>query len=72
MKLVFNTAELINKVKNIAPTAEARQTLVILGNMVFRIKGGVANILSSDLEIEVSTEVNCESEVDCDFTIPAR
>ena len=72
MKLVFNTTELINKVKNIAPTAEAKQTLVILGNMVFRIKGGVANILTSDLEIEVSTEVNCKSEEDCDFTIPAR
>ena len=72
MKLIFNTSELINKVKNIAPTAEAKQTLVILGNMVFRIRNGVANILASDLEIEVSTELKCESEIDCEFTIPAR
>ena len=38
MKLIFDTSELINKVKNIAPTAEAKQTLMILGNMVFRIR----------------------------------
>ena len=72
MKLIFNTSDLINKVKNIAPTAEAKQTLMILGNMVFRIENGVANISASDLEIEVSTEVKCESEIDCEFTIPAR
>ena len=31
MKLIFNTSELISKAKNIAPTAEAKQTLMILG-----------------------------------------
>ena len=38
MKIIFNTKELIKKVKNIAPTAEAKQTLIILGNMVFQEK----------------------------------
>ena len=31
MKIIFNTKNLIDKIKNIAPTAEAKQTLMILG-----------------------------------------
>ncbi len=72
MKILFNTKDLISKVKNIAPTAEAKQTMMILGNMVFRVNDNKANIRSSDLEIEVSTVVECKSEEDCSFTIPAR
>jgi DNA polymerase III sliding clamp (beta) subunit (PCNA family) len=37
MKLIFKTKELLEKLKNIAPTAEPKQTLVILGNVKVNI-----------------------------------
>ena len=72
MKIIFNTKEIIDKVKNIAPTAEAKQTLMILGNMVIKVESGKAYITASDLEIQVSSSVKCESDQDCEFSLPAR
>ena len=71
MKIIFNTKELIKKVKNIAPTAEAKQTLIILGNMVFQVKNNTAQMTASDLEIEVTSSIECSSDGDCLF-LPAR
>ena len=72
MKIIFNTKELIKKVKNISPTAEAKQTLLILGNIVFEVESNVAKMTASDLEIEVKSSVECSSEDDCRFSLPAR
>ncbi len=72
MNIVFNTKNLIDKIKNIAPTAEAKQTLAILGNMKVDINDGVATFTASDLEIEVSSFVVCESDQNGSFTIPAK
>ncbi len=49
MKIIFNTKELIEKVKNIAPTAEAKQTLIILGNMIIKVESRKAYFTASDL-----------------------
>ena len=64
MKVIFNTKDLIEKIKNIAPTAEAKQTLLILGNMIVKVNSGLASFTASDLEIQVSSSVACESEED--------
>ena len=72
MKIVFNTAALISKIKNIAPTSEAKQTLVILGNMLVRVSNGFAEFTASDLEIEIMSKVKCEADTDVEFTIPAK
>ena len=37
MKIIFNTKNLVDKIKNIAPTAEAKQTLMILGNIIIKV-----------------------------------
>ena len=72
MKIIFNTKELIEKVKNIAPTAEAKQTLIILGNMIIKVESRKAYFTASDLEIQVSSSLDCESDEDCEFSLPAR
>ena len=72
MNIIFNTTELINKIKNIAPTAEAKQTLAILGNMKVDVTVDKAVFTASDLEIEVSTTVMCTSDQEGSFTIPAK
>ena len=72
MKIIFSTKDLIDKIKNIAPTAEAKQTLMILGNMIIKIESGVASFTASDLELQVSSSVTCESDSDSEFSLPAR
>ena len=72
MKIIFNTRDLLDKIKNIAPTAEAKQTLMILGNLVIKVSGNSAQTTASDLEIEVSSSIDCKCDGDCEFTIPAR
>ena len=72
MKIIFKTKDLIDKVKNIAPTAEAKQTLMILGNMIIKIESGKAYFTASDLEIQVSSSTECDSDEDCEFSLPAR
>ena len=72
MKIIFNTKDLIDKIKNIAPTAEAKQTLMILGNMIIKIESGLATFTASDLELQVSSSVTCESDAECEFSLPAR
>lgn len=72
MKLIFNTNKLLEKIKNIAPTAEAKQTLAILGNVKITIKNNMAEFVASDLEIQVSTTVPCEADTNGSFTVPAK
>ena len=36
MKIIFNTNQLLNKLKNVTPTAEAKQTLMVLGNAALK------------------------------------
>ncbi len=72
MKIIFKTRDLLDKIKNIAPTAEAKQTLMVLGNLVVKVNDNVAHTTASDLEIEVSSTIKCESEGDCEFSLPAR
>ena len=72
MNIIFNTKALTDKIKNIAPTAEAKQTLVILGNMKVDVTSDDATFTASDLEIEVSTTVKCTSDATGSFTIPAK
>ena len=72
MKIIFNTDELLNKLKNLTPTAEAKQTLMILGNAAFKVVDNIAEVVTTDLEIEVSTKIECNSDSDTSFTIPAK
>ena len=72
MKIIFKTKSLMDKIKNIAPTAEAKQTLMILGNIIIKIENKKAFFTASDLEIQVSSSIDCESDDDCEFSLPAR
>ena len=72
MKLIFKTCELLDKIRNIAPTAEAKQTLAILGHVKVCIDNNMATFVGSDLEIQVTTKVPCQADKDGSFTVPAK
>ena len=72
MEILFNTSQLVSVIKNIAPTSEAKQTLAILGNMSVNILNNSATFVASDLEIEIESSVECASDTDGSFTVPAK
>ena len=45
---------------------------MILGNAAFRVTDDMAELITTDLEIEVSTKIQCKSDSDTSFTIPAK
>ena len=45
---------------------------MILGNAAFKISDDMAEVITTDLEIEVSTKIQCNSDSDTSFTIPAK
>ena len=72
MNILFKTKELLEKLKCVVPTAEAKQTLAILGNVKITIDSNKAEFVASDLEIQVSTAVKCQADNNGSFTTPAK
>lgn len=72
MKLIFKTKELLENIKSIIPTAEAKQTLPILGNVKVTIDDNSATFVASDLEVQVTSTISCQSDENGTFTTPAK
>lgn len=72
MNLIFKTKDLLAKIKNIIPTAEAKHTLPILGNVKIIVENNAAKFIASDLEVQVTTSVSCQADENGEFTAPAK
>lgn len=72
MKSIIKRNELLNSLQQVIGAVERRQTLPILGNILFRATDGDLFITATDLEIEMICMVNAESVPDFQTTIPAR
>lgn len=72
MKLIFKTKEILENIKSIIPTAEAKQTLPILGNVKVTIDDNSATFVASDLEVQVTSTISCQSDENGTFTTPAK
>lgn len=72
MKSIIKRDELLNSLQNVIGAVERRQTLPILGNILFRASEGVLFVTATDLEIEMICMVTTESIPDFQTTIPAR
>jgi DNA polymerase-3 subunit beta len=72
MKLIFKTKELLENIRSITPTAEAKQTLPILGNVKVTIDNNTAKFVASDLEVQVTTTISCQADENGAFTAPAK
>lgn len=72
MKSIIKRNELLDGLQNIIGAVERRQTLPILGNILFRVSEGVLFLTATDLEIEMVCLVTTEHIDDFQTTIPAR
>ena len=72
MKTIIKRDEILKALQNVIGAVERRQTLPILGNILFRASEGVLSLTATDLEIEIVCTVVSEEIQDFQTTIPAR
>jgi len=72
MVINTNRDDLLKSLQQVSGVVERRQTLPILANILFNIRDNNLFITATDLEVELKTQTEIDSEEDVDITIPAR
>ena len=72
MIISIQREKLIDPLKQMVGVSEKKQTMPILGNVLLRGRKDSLLLVSSDLEVEVSTSIAYEAEGELNTTLPAR
>ena len=72
MIISIQREKLIDPLKQMVGVSEKKQTMPVLGNVLLRSGEGSLLLVSSDLEVEVSTSIPYETEGGINTTLPAR
>lgn len=72
MIIKIQKGKLIEPLKNLVGVAEKKQTMPILGNILFRTDGQNLLMVGSDLEVEISTRVEYQTNETLDSTLPGK
>ena len=72
MIIKIKKEKLIEPLKNLVGVAEKKQTMPILGNILFRADGQGLLMVGSDLEVEISTRVDYQTSGELNSTLPGR
>ncbi len=72
-ELVIKKEDLLLPLLTVAGAVDKKQSLAILSNFLLKLTQGVLHITATDLEIEISARVACESnQVEGAITVPAK
>ena len=72
-EFAIKKAELLSSLLTVAGAVDKKQSLAILSNFLFKLTDGLLFITATDLEIEISAQVACESkESNGAITVPAK
>lgn len=72
MKITISREQLLNPLQNVIGAVERKQTMPILGNILFKMTGESLQLTATDLEIEHVCQTNASANEDGEFTISAR
>ena len=72
MKTTIKREDLLAPLQQVIGAVERRQTLPILGNVLFKSSGGDLSLSATDLEIEMISNVVADNSDEFQVTIPAR
>ena len=61
MKFIVNSSELLKELQKLSGVLSSGNTLPILDNFLFEIEEGNINIIASDLETTMSTNINADT-----------
>ena len=72
MIISIQREKLIDPLKQMVGVSDKKQTMPILGNVLLRSEEKTLLLVSSDLEVEVSTAIPYQMQETIDTTLPAR
>ncbi|MCP4287569.1 MAG: DNA polymerase III subunit beta, partial [Gammaproteobacteria bacterium] len=72
MKTTIKREDILGPLQHVIGAVERRQTLPILGNVLFKSLGGDLSLTATDLEIEMVASLPSGGSEDFQTTIPAR
>jgi len=72
MNFIVSSATLLRHLQNISGVLNASNTLPILDNFLFSIKGNQLTISATDLETTMTTKLDVQSEEDSAVAVPAK
>ena len=72
MKITLGRDALLKPLTQVGGVVERRQTLPILSNVLIKIENNELVITATDLEVELKTKTKIESDLEQEFTLPAR
>lgn len=72
MKITISREQLLPPLQNVIGAVERKQTMPILGNVLFKMTGEKLQLTATDLEIEHVCFTNASASEDGEFTISAR
>ena len=72
MKTIIKRDDLVGPLQQVIGAVERRQTLPILGNVLFKSSGGDTTLTATDLEIEMVARVESGESEPFQTTVPAR
>ena len=72
MKFSINIDTLIPLLNSVIGVVDSRPSLSILTNFLIHINNGSFSITASDLEVELSSFIEVDESIDCEFTVPAK
>ena len=72
-ELVIKKEDILSPLLTVAGAVDKKQSLAILSNFLLKLTQGVLHITATDLEIEISAQVVCESnQLEGAITVPAK
>lgn len=72
-ELSIKKEDLLTPLLTVAGAVDKKQSLAILSNFLLKVSNGLLYITATDLEIEISAQVKCEShENEGSITVPAK
>lgn len=72
MKITTTREQMLVPLQKVSGVVERRQTLPILSNVLISATEGKLSITATDLEVEMKTVAECQTDGELDFTLPAR
>ncbi|NOX09352.1 MAG: DNA polymerase III subunit beta [Gammaproteobacteria bacterium] len=72
MKFTIQRETFLKPLQHVTGVVERRSTMPILANILIKAKGNKLNLTATDLEVELSSEVETEIKEEGEITVPAR
>ena len=67
MKITINTKELLTATQSVVGVVEKKQTMPILGHILFEMKKNKVFLTATDLEVQIKSYAKLETEATLEF-----